>query len=225
MLRLGHRGAKAYVAENTIPSIQLALSYGIDGVEIDVHRCATGELVVFHDITVDRMTNGSGVINQMDLNEIQALKVNGGSRIPILTEVLDVVGNSKIVNIELKGINTAKATCNIIKDYVVNKGWSYSNFIVSSFQHQELEMVYNTEPQIPIGVLTKANVNEAVAFAKTVQAIAIHPNYALLTPENVKRVQKAGLKVYTWTVNQPKTIERIKQYGVNGIISDNPDKL
>ncbi|MFV0564682.1 MAG: glycerophosphodiester phosphodiesterase [Flavobacteriaceae bacterium] len=225
MLRLGHRGAKAYVAENTIASIKRALSYNIDGVEIDVHCCATGELVVFHDATVDRMTNGSGTIKNMALGELKQLKVDGRFQIPILTEVLDVVGNKKIINIELKGENTAMPTCNIIKDYIANKGWAYANFLVSSFQYGELEVVYKTNPKIPIGVLTKANINDALAFAKTVSAVAIHPNYALLTDVNVKQVQLQGYKVYTWTVNGPKTILRMKQYGVNGIISDTPDRL
>ncbi len=225
MLRLGHRGAKAYMAENTIASIKLALSYGIDGVEIDVHCCATGELVVFHDVTVDRMTNGSGSINKMPLKKIQELKVNGLYQIPTLTEVLDVVGPNKLINIELKGADTAKETCTVIKNYVTEKKWSYSNFLVSSFQHQELKVVYSTNGKIPLGVLTKASVNEAIAFAKAIQAVAIHPNYALLTAENVKHVQQEGFKVYAWTVNLPKTITRVKQYGVDGIISDTPDKL
>jgi len=112
-----------------------------------------------------------------------------------------------------------------VKQYIAENGWNYNDFIVSSFQHHELEDVFNTDKNIPLGVLTKANVDEAIEFAKTINAVAIHPNFALLTPENVKRAQSQGYKVNTWTVNDHETIERMKTYGVDTIISDFPDRL
>ncbi len=222
---MGHRGAKAYVAENTLESIQKALDLGVDGVEVDVHVCASGELVVFHDFTLDRMTNGTGEVSKLSLNELKQLKVDGQFQIPTLEEVLDLVGKNHLVNIELKGKHTASKTCDLIQYYIKTKGWEYSNFIVSSFQHHELEDVFKRDKNIPLGVLTKANVAEAIEFAETINAVAIHPNYALLTPENVQQAKAKGYKVNTWTVNDEETIDRMKAYGVDGIISDNPDKL
>lgn len=224
-IKIGHRGAKGYIAENTIASIQKALDSGVDGIEIDVHLCASGELVVFHDFTLDRMTNGSGAIGEFSLSELKKLKVNGGFRIPTLEEVLDVIGKKCLLNIELKGKNAAAKTIEIIKFYIKNKGFKYQNFIVSSFQHHELETVFKLDKQIPLGVLTKASMDEAIEFAKTINAFAIHPNYALLTIANVKRAQQMGYKVHTWTVNDEQTILRMKRYNVDGIISDVPDKL
>jgi glycerophosphoryl diester phosphodiesterase len=224
-LKIGHRGAKAYVAENTIESIQKALEFGVDGIEIDVHLCASGELVVFHDFTLDRMTNGTGEVGKLSLLELKKLKVNGEFRIPALEDVLDTIDKKCILNIELKGKNTASKTCEIVQNYIENKGWNYNDFIVSSFQHHELENVFKIDKNIPLGVLTKASVDEAMEFAITINAHAIHPNYALLTVDNVKRAQTKGYKVNTWAVNNEQTIERMKSYNVDGIISDAPDRL
>lgn len=224
-LKIGHRGAKGYVAENTLESIQKALDFNVDGIEIDVHLCASGELVVFHDFTLDRMTNGTGEVGKLTLSELKDIKVNGNYIIPTLEEVLNIIDNNCLLNIELKGKNTATKTCEVIQHYILKKKWHYSDFIVSSFQHHELEDVFNIDKNIPLGVLTKANVDEAIEFGTRINAVAIHPNYALLTAENVKWAKSKGYKVYTWTVNEDDTIQRMKNYGVNGIISDVPDRL
>ncbi|WP_406967970.1 glycerophosphodiester phosphodiesterase [Flavisericum labens] len=222
---MGHRGALAYIAENTIPSIEKALSFNIDGIEVDVHLCATGELVVFHDFTLDRVTNGKGELKKHSLSELKQLKVKEEYKIPTLQEVLNVIDKKCLLNIELKGRGTAAKTCEVIETYVNEKGWRYSDFIVSSFQHHELEDVYNINKQIPLAVLTKASVAEAIEFAETINTKIIHPNFALLTRGNVKIAQQSGYKVNTWTVNDPDTIARMKDYGVDGIISDFPDRL
>jgi glycerophosphoryl diester phosphodiesterase len=224
-LKIGHRGAKGYVAENTIESIQKALEFGVDGIEIDVHLCASGELVVFHDITLDRMTNGTGEVRKYSLSELKQLTVNGQFLIPTLEEILHTIDKKCVLNIELKGKNTASKVCEIIDEVVKTNGWKYSDFIVSSFQHHELETVFKNNLNIPLGVLTKASVEEAIEFAETINAVAIHPNYALLTSQNVKRAQAEGYMVYTWTVNDEQTIKRMKSYNVDGIISDVPDRL
>lgn len=225
ILNIGHRGAKGHVVENTLESIKKALEIGVDGVEIDVHLCASGELVVFHDFTLDRMTNGSGEITKHSLSELKSLKVKGKFTIPTLQEVLDVIDKRCFLNIELKGKNTALKACRTIQYNIEASGWVYKDFIVSSFQHSELNTVFKIDKNIPLGVLTKASVSEAVMFAKTIQAVAVHPNYDLITKENVHKAQLDGLKVIAWTVNEKETIQRLKSYGVNGIITDFPDRF
>ncbi len=224
-LKIGHRGAKAYIAENTLESIHKAMEFGVDGIEIDVHLCASGELVVFHDFTLDRMTNGTGEVGKLSLSQLKQLKVNGEFSIPTLQEVLDTLDKKFLLNIELKGKNTASKACEIVKNYINDRGWRYQDFIISSFQHHELEAVFKMDKNIPLGVLSKASVDEAMQFAETINAFAIHPNYALLTIDNVNRAQTKGFKVFTWTVNDRQTIERMKSYKVDGIISDAPDRL
>ena len=224
-LKIGHRGAKGHVAENTLESIQKALDLGVDGIEIDVHLCASGELVVFHDFTLDRITNGTGEVKKLSILELKKLKIESQYLIPTLEEVLDLINKKCFLNIELKGRNTALKTCEVIQNYIQNKNWSYEDFLVSSFQIRELEAIFHMDKKIPLGVLTKANIDEAIEIAQTINAVAIHPNYALLTPDNIKRAQDKNYKVYTWTVNDDKTIQRMKSYGVDGIISDVPDRL
>ncbi|WP_203255928.1 glycerophosphodiester phosphodiesterase [Hyunsoonleella ulvae] len=224
VLKIGHRGAKGHVAENTLPSIKKALALGVDGIEIDVHRCASGELVVFHDFTLDRMTDGSGEISKFKYRELKRLKTKGNFEIPTLSQVLAFVDNKCLLNVELKGRDTAKEAARIITFYVDKKGWEYKNFIVSSFQYELLETVYNINKEIPLGVLTDNNIDAAVAYAKTVNAVSIHVDYTMLTAEIVETLRE-NYKVLAFTVNNLKPLARIQSYGVDGIISDYPDRI
>lgn len=214
-----------HVAENTIESIKKALELGVDGIEIDVHKCQSGELVVFHDFTLDRMTNGSGEVSKFLLSELKNFKVNNAYEIPTLEEVFNEIDKKCFINIELKGKNTAQKTNEIIAHYVTNKAWTYNNFLVSSFQHKELEAVYKLNKNINLAVLTKASITEAIDFAHTIKAKTIHPNVALVTSENIKNAQQNGFQINVWTVNDLETISRIKNYQVNGVISDFPDRI
>src|SRR5690606_34213867 len=164
--KIGHRGAKGHLAENTLESIYLALEMGVDAIELDVHRCQTGELVVIHDFTLDRTTNGQGEVAKHSLQDLKSLMVEEKYKIPLLTEVLDLIEGKCRINIELKGPNTADATCRIIKDHIAERNWTYEDFIVSSFQTHELEEVYKTDPEIPLGVLSKASMDEAIELGK-----------------------------------------------------------
>ncbi|WP_027881002.1 glycerophosphodiester phosphodiesterase [Mesoflavibacter zeaxanthinifaciens] len=224
-LKVGHRGVKGYISENTLPSIQKALDLNVDGIEIDVHLCASGELVVFHDFTLDRMTNGTGEIGKQTLSQLQNLLVDGKYKIPMLTEVLDLIKAKCLLNIELKGEKTALPTVKLLHQYFDKGTWTYNDILISSFQRKELEAVYNFDKKMPLGVLTKASVNASIRFAKTIEAVAIHPNFALLSKNNVKEAQNEGFKVNAWTVNDYESIERIKSYGVDAIISDYPDRI
>lgn len=225
LLKIGHRGAKGYLAENTLESIQKALSFGVDAIEIDVHRCRTGELVVIHDFTLDRTTNGSGEVAKKSLTEIKALKVEDEFEIPLLTEVLDFIEGKCTINIELKGLNTATATAKTIKKYIAEKNWTYKDFIVSSFQKNELFQMRKLDEKVVLGILSKASVTEAIELGKLLKASAIHPSLGIITRDNVKASHKAGFNVNVWTVNEPEDIQRMREFGVDGIISDFPDRL
>ena len=147
-LKVGHRGAKGYISENTLPSIQKALDLNVDGIEIDVHLCAFGELVVFHDFTLDRMTNGTGEIGKQTLSQLQNLLVDGKYKIPMLTEVLDLIKAKCLLNIELKGEKTALPTVKLLHQYFDKGTWTYNDILISSFQRKELEAVYNFDKKI-----------------------------------------------------------------------------
>ncbi|MEE1897683.1 glycerophosphodiester phosphodiesterase family protein [Flavobacterium rakeshii] len=225
ILKIGHRGAKAHLPENTLASFQYALDMGVNGLELDVHVCSTGELVVIHDFTVDRTTNGSGEVHKMTLAELKALAVEGEHTIPTLEEVLDLAGKKCFLNIELKGRHTAVPVSELMGRYIAEKGFTYNDFIVSSFQREELMVMHDINPNIHLGILTQASVTQAWRWAQEFSAKAIHPHFSLLTESNVKKAQQAGYKVYTWTVNEPEDIERMKLYEVDGIMSDYPERL
>ena len=109
-LIIGHRGAKGHVAENTLPSIAKAIELGVDGIEVDVFLCKSGELVVFHDKKLDRLTNAKGYIESLEYDSIKKISVLGKYKIPTLDEVLELIGGKAFLNIELKGSGTAEPT-------------------------------------------------------------------------------------------------------------------
>ncbi len=223
--KIGHRGAKGHLAENTLESISLALEMGVDAIEIDVHRCASGEIVVIHDFTLDRTTNGEGEVSKYDFKDLKNLLVEGTYRMPTLIEVLDLIEGKCFINIELKGLNTSAGTCKIIEEYIRDKNWKYSDFIVSSFQKNELFEVLMLNPKIPIGVLSKASVKEAIELGKLLNAKFIHPSIGIITRDNVQLTHERGFEVNVWTVNDPEAIQRMQDFGVDAIISDYPDRL
>jgi glycerophosphoryl diester phosphodiesterase len=223
--KIGHRGAKGFVAENTLESFQKALDLGVDAVELDVHLCASGELVVFHDFTVDRMTNGSGEVHKLTLAQLKKLKVSNKFEIPTLAEVFDFIDRKCWINVELKGHETAQTAVEIMEQYIADKGWQYDDFIVSSFQKEELEKVRALNSNINLGILTQASVEQALEWAEELSAKAIHPHFSLLTEENCDEAVQKGYQVFTWTVNHEEDIQRLQHYKINGIISDFPDRL
>lgn len=225
ILNIGHRGAKGHEPENTLISFQKALELNADGVEFDVHVCKSGELIVIHDFTVDRTTNGTGAICDLTLKEIKALRINKTIEIPTLDEVLLIFDKRHFINIELKGTNTAEKVCDCINENVRNHRFDYSNFIVSSFQYEELAAVAGYNSKIPIGILTQASVEEALEWAEEYSAVAIHPHFSLLTAENVALTRQKGYQIYTWTVNELEDISRVKEFGVNGIITDFSERI
>ncbi|MBZ4044701.1 glycerophosphodiester phosphodiesterase [Flavobacterium hibisci] len=225
MLKIAHRGAKAYEPENTLQAFQKALDLNSDGIELDVHLSADGHIIVMHDETIDKMTNGKGDINSYTLSELKSFLIAGNHQIPTLNEVFDLVDKKCFINVELKNADTSKNVVSLIEKYIAEKNWKYEHFIISSFDWNALEEVQKLNTNIPIGVLTEENVEDALAFAETIKAKAIHPDFQLLNTENVHQIQEKGFVVFPWTVNSEQDIQKVKSYKVNGIISDNPDKI
>ena len=225
MLKIGHRGARGYEAENTLSSFEKAIDLKVDGIELDVHLSADGELMVIHDETIDRTTNGKGFVNQMSCSELQKFKIEDQQYIPTLEEVLNLVNRRCWVNIELKSYETVPKVIEIIEKYIHNKNWTYTDFIVSSFDWNALKELKSRNPKIPIGVLTEEDWEETIAFAKGIQAKSIHPDVKLLNAENTQILQQNGFEVFPWTVNEKTDITKMKSFNVNGIISDFPDRI
>ena len=225
MLKIAHRGAKGYEPENTLKAFQKALDLNADGIELDVHLSADGHIIVIHDETINKMTNGKGFVNTLSLPELKSFLIADQYEIPTLKEVFDLVNKKCLINIELKNADALTKVVSLIDEYVSEKNWNYDHFIISSFDWNALLQVHNFDSKIPIGVLTETDLDLAMAFAETIKAKAIHPYYHLLNEENVAEIQQKGFLVLPWTINIEEDIKKIKSFKVDGMISDFPDKI
>jgi glycerophosphoryl diester phosphodiesterase len=156
---------------------------------------------------------------------LKRFRIEKDQSIPTLTEVLNLIDQRCDVNIELKSYDTADKVVDLIENFITDKHWNYDQFVVSSFDWTALQQVALLNSAIRIGVLTEANLDLALAFAKFIQAKSIHPHYHLLTAENTVQLQAKGFEVFPWTVNEPEDIKKMNSFNVNGIISDFPDRI
>ncbi|REG96195.1 glycerophosphodiester phosphodiesterase [Flavobacterium aquicola] len=225
ILKIGHRGAKGYELENTLISFEKAIEMDANGIELDVHLSLDGHLIVIHDETIDRTTNGKGIVNQMTLQELKSFTIDEKHLIPTLDEVLDLVNKRCFVNIELKNQDTAEKVVQLIEHYVLEKKWNNDHFIVSSFDWNALQQVRFLNEDVRIGVLTETDMDLAISFARFLKAEALHPDFQLLTNEYTTKIQEKGILVFPWTVNEIDDIQKMKDFGVDGIITDFLDRI
>jgi glycerophosphoryl diester phosphodiesterase len=215
MMKIGHRGAKGYEAENTLASFRKALELNVDMIELDIHISKDNIPIVIHDKTIDRTTNGTGLVSDFTAKELQE---NG---VPTLEDVFQLVNNQCEINIEIKEFEAVKGVLDLIDSNIFSK----DKILISSFDWNALQEVRFHDDEIQIGVLTETDLELAIAFAKFIQAYSIHPYYHLLTPENCQKMKNNHFKVFTWTVNEPEDIIFVKSLNVDGIITDFPDRI
>ncbi len=216
-----------HALENTIESVKKAIELNVDGIEIDVFKSKTGELVVYHDPFLSRLSNSNAFIEQISLDSIKKIKLLGGQSIPTLNEVIEIIPENIFLNIELKGENTAIETNKVIIEYINRSNFTPSSFIVSSFRWDELLEFRNTNKDVPIAILVDSlyKIDNAIKLAKEINAFAINPNNEFLTKEIVKKVQSFNIKVYPYTINDLSSIKRMKSMGVDAIITDFPERI
>jgi glycerophosphoryl diester phosphodiesterase len=219
MLIIGHRGAKGYVAENTVASFAKAIELKVDAIELDVHLSKDGEVIVIHDETVDRTTNQTGLVS--DYTTAELIKLG----IPTLREVIQLVDKKCVVNIEIKDLLATQKVVEIIEEFVTHFNWKYHQFQVSSFIWETLEAISKLNSAILLGVLTEDSIENALAFAKKIKVHSINPYFKLLNQENCNAMQNSGYKIYTWTVNSAEDLIFVKTLPIDGIISDFPDRI
>lgn len=212
-----------HAPENTIASIQTALELGVDCIEIDVY-VVEGHLVVFHDQRLERTTNGSGFIWDQTFEYLRALDAGKGEQIPTLTEVCHHINNRVGLNIELKGPNTAAPVVEFIADQTL-QGSSKELFLVSSFDPEALTEVKQLDPELKIGVLTREPLQTGSRFAANFGAYAIHPAAEKINQPWIDEAQAQGLKIFAYTVNQPRQIHAMRELGVDGIFTNFPERV
>ena len=181
--------------------------------------------MVIHDSKVDRTTNGTGYITERTLDELRNMDAGKGERIPTLQEVLDLVNREVKLNIELKGIGTAKPVLQLLNEYIIESGWTYDDFLISSFSQNELLELRKLNQRFNIGVLGIDFSTELIEFAERINAYSLNIYMNSITKELVDDTHRKNMKVFAWTVNDNEDIKRIKSMGVDGIISNYPDRL
>ncbi len=225
MLIIGHRGASGTAPENTPASFEKAIRMGVEMIELDVHRCASGELVVIHDEKINRTTSGKGFVSDKTLHELQQADAGEGERIPTLHEVLRLVNRRVRINIELKGSGVAAPTADLLHYYKENCGWQTEYFYISSFDHQQLMQFRELDRLTKIGILYERYPHGFVALAKALKATSVNIPMRVVSPELVNEIHSHGLEVWVYTVNNPRLLKRLQEMNVEALFTNYPDRF
>jgi glycerophosphoryl diester phosphodiesterase len=222
---LAHRGASGGAPENTLAAFELAREQGADGIELDVKLSADGVPVVFHDPLLDRTTNGHGTLADFDLVSLQKLDAGDGQRIPTLAQVFERVGRDLFINIELTNYTTSKddlvdKVAALVKEYQLQ-----SHVLFSSFLPKNLKLAAELLPDVPRGLLAIPRPLGIFARAfgfRSPRYQAIHPHHSNTSQRVVAQAHSRGQRVHVWTVNDAVLMRKLAGWGVDGIITDDP---
>jgi len=216
-----HRGVSGHYPENTLLAIQAAIDCGVYGIEIDVFE-HDGELIVIHDRQLKRTTKASGNIEDYTLMQLQQLDAGNGQRIPTLWQVLELVSNRCVLNIELKGHDTADLLLELLQRAVEELGTDLAKLLISSFHHPLLHSIKQCQPQLAIGALTACIPLDYCAFASALNAISIHCDRAFINEQMVQDAHQRGLEIFVYTVNDQREALRLSALGIDGIFCNYP---
>jgi glycerophosphoryl diester phosphodiesterase len=231
-LILAHRGASAHAPENTLAAFELALKQGAHGVELDAKLSADGEVVVIHDESVERTTNGQGRVSQLDLTALRELDAGSffsdqfkGEKIPTLAEVFETLGKRAIINVELTNYKTprdglADKVCELVQHFGLQDRVLFSSFFPSN-----LTRTRSLLPDTPRGLLALGGWIGwwARSFGFNFGDYqALHPGLHDVTPQQIARVHRLKRRIHVWTVNTAEDMRRLIGWGVDGVITDDP---
>jgi len=235
VLNFGHRGAREAAPENTLSSFRQALEFGADGVELDVMLSKDEEVVVIHDHTVDRTTSGTGRVSELTLAELKRLDAGKwfdprfeGERIPTLEEVIATVGQELLLNIEIKNTFLSDGALETKVVQLIEQYGLEDRVIISSFNPLALRRVKGLHPSLHVGLLFERKLPlflRRAWLAPWAHADALHPHYAMINSEHVRRAKRKGYRLNVWTVNERMDMENLIALGVDSIITDRPDLL
>ncbi len=224
-----HRGGREWAPENTMAAFRKSLEARVDGIELDVQRCKTGELVVFHDHDLGRTTNGVGLIKECSLDELQRLSAGSwfdkefsAEKVPLLKDVLALVDGQLILNIEIK--NLPEDYPGIDDDLIeLLSEYPYMDKIIfSSFDNRITKRMQSKQPEWNYAVLLDGIPPDVVEMASFMSAKTWHPYFESLLEDVCEEARKAGLKVNVWTVNGQRDWVKMLKMPVDGIMTDDP---
>jgi glycerophosphoryl diester phosphodiesterase len=220
VLRIGHRGSAGYAPENTLAAIRKGIALGIDYAEVDVQRTRDGRLVLMHDKTVDRTTDGTGLVEELSYEEIRALDAGDGERVPSLAEVLSLA-NGKI------GLVLESITPGIGPAFyreVTEFGFA-GPIIFASFHHADVLAIRKINSAAKTMALLEGVLVTGASFATAAGADFVGLSMESVTGEFIANLKEANLRVLVYTVNDARMIEKARKLGVDGVISDFPDRV
>ncbi|OGQ97457.1 MAG: hypothetical protein A2284_15925 [Deltaproteobacteria bacterium RIFOXYA12_FULL_61_11] len=224
-LNIAHRGASTLAPENTLTAFHLAVVCGADMIELDVQRTIDGELVVFHDHHVSRLTNGHGLVVRQTLANLRRLSIRC-EQIPTLQEVLERFSGHLGLNIELKARGTAAAVAALLARWPSPaRRDEVPPYLVSSFLYTELRDPVLRASGLPLAVLTSKVTRTTLAVATELGAWSVNCSLRALEPTTVDRVHAAGFRLLVYTVNEPADLQRCMDLGVDGLFTDHPERL
>jgi glycerophosphoryl diester phosphodiesterase len=227
MLNIAHRGASGRFPENTLTAFSAAIDAGAQVCELDVQLTNDGSLVVIHDETVERTTDGRGVVRSMTLNQIRRLDAGGrfgrefrGEKVPTLEEVLVLANGRCGLNIELKSPGVEHKVCALIVERNL-----LATTMISSFDWNAIALVRRLEPLARVGLLASRWPARMVAAARELKAESINPRSDIVSEKLCIAAHHWNLSVYTWTVDEPFEMRRLIASGVDGIMTNYPERL
>lgn len=233
IINFAHRGASAVCPENTMAAFRKALELGATGIETDVQMTKDGKLILIHDESVNRTTNGQGLVKDYTLEEIQQLEAGSwfqesfrGEHLPSLEELLLLTKDKEtIINIELKNgiIQYPELEERVIA--TIRSFGMEDRIVISSFNHYSLVKCKSIAPEIRTGILYMEGLYEPWEYAKTVCADALHANKYAVLPEWIEEAKASGIVYHPFTVNDSEEMKRLIAAKVAGIITDHPDRL
>jgi glycerophosphoryl diester phosphodiesterase len=208
-------------------SFERGLELGADWLELDVHLSRDEALIVIHDETLDRTTNGHGLVREHSLAELRTLDAGGGQRIPTLDEVLAWAREREtIVDIEIKNAPVYYAGIQQKVVAAVRAAGMTESVIVISFDHLAVRGVHELDPNIATGVLYGCRPTDGgVGLARAAGADAVLPYWTYVLQEDVEAAHAAGLAVAPWATSDPTVLRRLLDYGVDSICTNHPDIL
>jgi glycerophosphoryl diester phosphodiesterase len=227
-LNIAHRGASGTFPENTLSAFRAAIDAGAQMCELDVHLTSDGTVVVIHDDTVDRTTDGNGSVAAMTLAELKRLDAGAKflgarksvERIPTLDEVFEAIKGRCALNIELKASGVEVEVAAIIKRHA-----ALETALVSGFDWDLLVHIHSIDPAIRFGLLAEEEPKRLVDTAIRMKAESINPRYDMVSDDLCADAHRLGIKVITWTVNDSARMRTLIDMGVDGIITNFPERM
>jgi glycerophosphoryl diester phosphodiesterase len=227
-----HRGSSAYAPENTLAAFKLAVTQHADGIELDAKLTADGQVVVMHDDTIDRTTNGTGRIKSLNLEDLKGFDAGSkisplfkSEKIPTLEEVFETVGRTMFINVELTNYSSPLDELPDKVVVLVKRFNLEASILLSSFNMIALIKARNLLPKIPLGLLTFPGCADITFHSRLVgfgQLFAMHPFYKDVTSNLIQIAHQARCRIHAWTVNQPEIMQQLFNAGVDGIFTDDP---